>query len=61
MNNRFHLALFSQNTPLETKYITSFFGREKGNSVVSTLGKNAKFVEVDIDDINSLEAALDGD
>ncbi|CAA7398533.1 unnamed protein product [Spirodela intermedia] len=34
--------------------------REKASSVLSTLGENAKFVEVDIDNKKSLEAALDG-
>ncbi|CAA6662148.1 unnamed protein product [Spirodela intermedia] len=34
-------------------------GEEKASSVLSTLGENAKFVEVDIDNKKSLEAALD--
>ncbi|KAI7730503.1 hypothetical protein M8C21_019010 [Ambrosia artemisiifolia] len=32
--------------------------REKGASMVTTLGKNAEFAEVDINDVKSLESAL---
>lgn len=41
--------------------IQCFLDRERGSSVVSTLGENAKFVEVDIDNKESLEAALHGE
>lgn len=35
-------------------------GREKGASMVATLGGNSQFAEVDIDNVKSLEAALKG-
>ena len=37
-----------------------FNGREKGAAAVAKLGKNSKFAEVDIDDMESLEKALHG-
>lgn len=35
--------------------------REKGAAKVATLGKNSEFVQVDIDNKDSLEAALSGE
>lgn len=37
-----------------------FHDREKGASMVTTLGKNAEFAEFDINDDKSLESALNG-
>lgn len=37
-----------------------FHDREKGGSMVLTLGTNSEFAEVNIDDTKSLEAALSG-
>lgn len=34
--------------------------REKGEALVSRLGVNSEFVEVNIDNVNTLEAALNG-
>lgn len=34
--------------------------REKGASMVTTLGGNSQFAEVDIENVKSLEAALKG-
>lgn len=35
-------------------------GREKGAAMVAKLGKNSDFVQVNIDRVDSLEAALSG-
>ena len=35
--------------------------REKGAAMVATLGKSSEFVEVNIDNKDSLEAALSGE
>ena len=35
-------------------------GREKGASMVATLGGNSDFAQVNIDNVKSLEAALEG-
>ncbi|XP_078445375.1 saccharopine dehydrogenase [Wolffia australiana] len=42
------------------RFIIAGRDRQRGSSVVSTLGENAKFLEVDIDNIKSLEAAFNG-
>lgn len=36
------------------------FSREKGAALVSKLGKNARFVEVDIEKTSMLETTLEG-
>lgn len=37
-----------------------FYGREKGAAMLSKLGENSEFTEVNIDNVKSLEAALHG-
>lgn len=39
---------------------TVLYNREKGAAMVSKLGKNSEFAEVNIDDKVTLEAALKG-
>lgn len=38
-----------------------FLNRARGDSLVSTIGENSEFLQLDIDNVNSLQEALDGE
>lgn len=50
--------MFALSSALRLRCVISC--REKGEALVSRLGVNSEFVEVNIDNVNTLEAALNG-